>query len=554
MFNYKKIKKIKSAKPKKGLSLIEIIVVVAIIGILASVAVVALNNSRVKSRDAKRVADVKQIQTALQLFFANNQRYPSAQEFAQNSLVTASVVNGQMVTTTYMAKIPTPPTVVDGNCSSTSGSYSYDVASNGSSYTISYCVAAPTGSIAAGVHCATPNGLDDTASCAGANNGGANVCTYIGDSNTCANNYWTCGSYDITDNCSQARNITCGSCAGNQTCTNGTCVNNCVPNCSGKCGGTDGCSGTCTNNCSGHETCGGGGTQNVCGCTAVQTQPSAGTDCRASLNDNCGGTYTNNNRLVCDSSLSCDQNDGVCKCGGAVCGGGQTCSSGSCVTLAGDQYSCPDSKVVQYDGGPYDSTGLTRNQGGYYRTVKIGNQCWLRDNLNAGTMISSNDNQINNSTVEKYCYSNTSSNCDADGGLYQWDEVMKYSVTEGAQGICPTGWHIPSDAEQNSLDQYLTDSPNTCNANRVLTWECANAGSKLQVGGTSHFEKISAGYRYLIGSTGYTLARGALTYFWSSTVSGSDAWIRDLGNNDPDVLRETFSRQIGGFSVRCIKN
>jgi uncharacterized protein (TIGR02145 family) len=73
-------------------------------------------------------------------------------------------------------------------------------------------------------------------------------------------------------------------------------------------------------------------------------------------------------------------------------------------------------------------------------------------NLNIGTMINNAVNQTNNSIIEKYCYGYNAANCAIYGGLYQWDEIMIYTASSnanpsGRQGICPTGWHIPSDAE-----------------------------------------------------------------------------------------------------------
>jgi len=69
-------------------------------------------------------------------------------------------------------------------------------------------------------------------------------------------------------------------------------------------------------------------------------------------------------------------------------------------------------------------------------------------------------------TIEKYCYGDDEANCTTDGGFYQWDEAMQYTETEGTQGICPADWHIPTDAEQNTLDQYLTVEGGTCDADR----------------------------------------------------------------------------------------
>ena len=86
-----------------------------------------------------------------------------------------------------------------------------------------------------------------------------------------------------------------------------------------------------------------------------------------------------------------------------------------------------------------------------YNTVLIGAQCWLKENLDIGTMIISSQNSTDNSIIEKYCYGNNPANCTTYGGLYQWNEAMQYGTTSMAQGICPTGWHIPTYEEFQTL-------------------------------------------------------------------------------------------------------
>jgi len=90
-----------------------------------------------------------------------------------------------------------------------------------------------------------------------------------------------------------------------------------------------------------------------------------------------------------------------------------------------------------------------------YSTVQIGSQVWMGENLNVGTRINGVKNQINNDTIEKYCYNDDENNCNVYGGIYLWDEMMQYSTVEGSQGICPTGWHLPSDSEWTVLTNYL---------------------------------------------------------------------------------------------------
>ena len=75
---------------KKAFTLIELLVVIAIIGILATISIVSLSNARAKSRDAKRAGDMKQVQTALELFFNDKGRYPSASEWDANQIFSTS--------------------------------------------------------------------------------------------------------------------------------------------------------------------------------------------------------------------------------------------------------------------------------------------------------------------------------------------------------------------------------------------------------------------------------------------------------------------------------
>ncbi|MCD4772504.1 MAG: hypothetical protein K8R41_03860, partial [Bacteroidales bacterium] len=102
---------------------------------------------------------------------------------------------------------------------------------------------------------------------------------------------------------------------------------------------------------------------------------------------------------------------------------------------------CPDITSIEY----LEET---------YNTVLIGEQCWMRENLNAGEMIIGFDNMKNNGTIEKYCYNNDPINCKKFGGLYQWDELMQYTPKDST-GICPEGWHIPTKNDFDELIKYL---------------------------------------------------------------------------------------------------
>ncbi|MDD3711304.1 MAG: type II secretion system protein [Patescibacteria group bacterium] len=136
---------------RKGFTLIELLVVIAIIGILATLAVVALQNARKNARDAKRIADVRQMQTALELYFNDWQEYPTT------TTVDAGAISSG--TSVYMAVVPTAPTPADDPCETASNTYTYSQTSSGASYTIGFCLGGPTGGMTAGEKCATPAGM-----------------------------------------------------------------------------------------------------------------------------------------------------------------------------------------------------------------------------------------------------------------------------------------------------------------------------------------------------------------------------------------------------------
>ena len=135
-------------KKQKGFTLIELLVVIAIIGLLSTLAVVALNNARMKSRDAKRVSDIKQIQTALELYYNDANAYPAS--------LGATIVSDSV---TYMSAVPTNPAPVnDGTCAAGS-TYTYTAGTNNSTYTLQYCIGGAAGGVAAGIHTAYPGGI-----------------------------------------------------------------------------------------------------------------------------------------------------------------------------------------------------------------------------------------------------------------------------------------------------------------------------------------------------------------------------------------------------------
>ncbi len=198
-----------------------------------------------------------------------------------------------------------------------------------------------------------------------------------------------------------------------------------------------------------------------------------------------------------------------------------------------------------------------------YQTVIIGAQCWMAENLNIGTRIDGNTEQTNNSTIEKYCYDDDFNNCYDFGGLYQWDEMMQYSTLEGTQGICPTGWHLPTDDEYKALENYLGMSQSQANSTgfRGTDQGCQLAGivylwtdgalDQNEAFGSSGFKALPGGFHSTDDTFQSLYDRN---YLWSSSEWGSSgAWYRYLHYNQKQVSRDYWGKAHGS-SVRCVKD
>jgi uncharacterized protein (TIGR02145 family) len=185
-----------------------------------------------------------------------------------------------------------------------------------------------------------------------------------------------------------------------------------------------------------------------------------------------------------------------------------------------------------------------------YNTVLIGSQCWTKENLNVGTRIDGSQTQPNNGVIEKYCFDNLESNCDLYGGLYQWDEVMQGSTTPGVQGICPSGWHVPTDGEWTTLTTFLGG--------------VAVAGGKMKEAGLTHWASPNTGATNSSGFTALGVGNTDLygnfynlttyAYFWSSSEQNSgSAFDRDIIYNTEEVSRYNYEKSYG-WAVRCVKD
>jgi uncharacterized protein (TIGR02145 family) len=208
-----------------------------------------------------------------------------------------------------------------------------------------------------------------------------------------------------------------------------------------------------------------------------------------------------------------------------------------------------------YSQNPCPGLATVVYAGKTYNTVLIGGQCWLKENLNVGTRINGSVNQTNNGIIEKYCYNDDTANCTTYGGLYQWAEAIQYQngatnttlttppFTGNTQGICPVGWHIPTNAEITTLSNTVGGSSNALKA--ILQGTGGGAGTN-----TSGFSALLGGVK---GNSGF-VTKGNYTFYWSSTenAAGTSDGLQ-LDGSDNSIVFGTPSKPYA-LSVRCLND
>jgi len=193
-----------------------------------------------------------------------------------------------------------------------------------------------------------------------------------------------------------------------------------------------------------------------------------------------------------------------------------------------------------------------------YKTKQIGTQTWMAENL---------DYNVSGSK----CYYNIETNCTTYGRLYDWATAMalpaacntsscKGQITRKHKGICPTGWHIPSDAEWNTLMRFV--NPNCSDNNYV----CADVGTKLKAtsgwndyNGRSGNGEDTYEFAALPGGGGYSdgsfYSVGYNGYWCSATeIDASYAYYRYMYYYTEDVYRNYTNKSNSLFSVRCLQD
>ena len=228
----------------------------------------------------------------------------------------------------------------------------------------------------------------------------------------------------------------------------------------------------------------------------------------------------------------------------AITLGGKTCSINISVGDAAQTIGKP---------GP----NITDVEGNSYKTVTIGTQTWMAENLktskyNDGTTITNatDDAQWQNNTTGAWAYyNNDAANNAKYGKLYNWYAVSP--TTNGNKNVCPAGWHVPTDAEWTILTDYLGGASVAGGKLKEVgttSWNSPNTDAT----NTSLFTGLPGGVR---NDYGNYKAIGDNGYWWSSTEDKTGvAWVRYLVIFNGNAFRSSNIKDYGGFSVRCIKD
>jgi uncharacterized protein (TIGR02145 family) len=181
-----------------------------------------------------------------------------------------------------------------------------------------------------------------------------------------------------------------------------------------------------------------------------------------------------------------------------------------------------------------------------YSTVQIGDQCWFAENLRTTTYL--NGDAIPQNLSDGDWSSTTSGamafydNVSTSSGLYNW-----YAVDD-ARGLCPSGWHVPTDAEWTIMTDHL-GGEFMAGVQMKTNYGWFNDGNGIN---SSGFSGLPGGFRD--SSSGLFDNAGLDGSWWSSSpIYGSSAWCRFLYFNYEDVLRD-FDYPRFGFSVRCVRD
>jgi uncharacterized protein (TIGR02145 family) len=190
----------------------------------------------------------------------------------------------------------------------------------------------------------------------------------------------------------------------------------------------------------------------------------------------------------------------------------------------------------------FNFAACTDSNGNNYTIVEIGTQTWMAENLNVGIRINGTVNQTSNGPIEKYCYDDNDANCAVYGGLYQWGRAMN--------GICPTGWHLPTKTEWTTLPTDLGGEDiagGMMKETGITHWLSPNTGAT----NSSGFTALPGGYRYIDGTFNDI---GNYGLWWSSYRLDLYISIMSLDYNNGKASIGNDPNAGIGYSVRCLKD
>ncbi|MEC7947620.1 MAG: FISUMP domain-containing protein [Myxococcota bacterium] len=171
-----------------------------------------------------------------------------------------------------------------------------------------------------------------------------------------------------------------------------------------------------------------------------------------------------------------------------------------------------------------------------YPTVEIGTQCWMASNLKA-------THDASGAAISRWCC-----DCSLYGGMYDWSTVMNGSTADGAQGICPDGWHVPSDADWFTLETHIEP---TLTDPGYIGWNETTIGDALSSAGPYGFDWQTGGFGTGGSSCNYDYDR---VLYWTSTDHSSDEAVSRLFNTGFSGSNRDLRLKGFGFYVRCIQD
>ena len=223
----------------------------------------------------------------------------------------------------------------------------------------------------------------------------------------------------------------------------------------------------------------------------------------------------------------------------------------------------PVDKIVPVNEAVFQCGDQITYQGDTYNTVKIGNQCWIKENLK--TTKYRDDTPISNLIIHSdwaaaaegayACYQNAKENCSIYGALYNW-----YAVSNDA-GLCPKGWSVPAHNQWADLERSVCSDLGYGNCetefpyNDSMGWKGADEGRNLKstaFGGLDSygFAALAGGFRNPNGPFSFLEEKG---FWWTSASSEEFSYGRIMDTENQGV-RRVESIKSSGFSVRCVKD